>query len=190
MIKVTVTFKETKPTRIDALLKEYEVASNIAKETKQEIAPIIKEVGLAKHAAIMKQLKPIMEGMKKLSYLKDTLNGRDSGVKLSVYYQHPGVNERKFVINYSRGNSCERFDIKHCIALSSYNDDGDDFKDTSSDVYGTMFGADKGIVTHWNQLGIIDKLNKELERIIQYETAMAMNIKKITERQLNNLINN
>ena len=53
-IKVTVTFEKTKTSRIDALLKEYEVASNLVNETKRELAPIITEVGRAKHAAIMK----------------------------------------------------------------------------------------------------------------------------------------
>lgn len=190
MIKVTVTIEESKPSRINALLKEYEIASTIANETKRELTPIIKEVGLAKHAAIMKQLEPIMDGMKKLSYLKDTLNGRDSGVRLCVYYEHPSVGSRKFIINYSRGNNnYERFDIKYCVALSSYNDDGDNFKETSSDQYNLMFGADRGIVTHWNGLGIIDKLNTELEKTIKCDIENAISIKNVTERKLNNLIN-
>lgn len=189
-IKVTVTFEENKPSRIDALLKEYEIASIIANETKRELTPIIEEVGLAKHAAIMKQLQPIMDDMKKLSFLKDTLNGRDSGVKLTVYYEHPDVGSRKFIIDYGRGiDNYERFDIKYCVALSSYNDNGENFKETSSDQYNLMFGADRGIVTHWNKLGIIDKLNIELEKIIKRNIENAISIKNGTERKLNNLIN-
>lgn len=188
-IKVTVTFEEHKPSRIDALLKEYEIASNLANETKRELTPIIKEVGLAKHAAIMKQLEPIMDGMKKLSFLKDTLNARDSGVRLCAYYDHPGVGSSKFIIDYGRGNNnYERFDIKYCI-LSSYTDKDENFKDTSSDPYNLMFGADRGIVTHWNKLGIIDKLNEDLEKMIKRDIESAISIKNITERQLNNLIN-
>ena len=189
MIKVTVTFEESKPSRIDALLKEYDSANNLANETKRELAPIIEEVGLAKHAAIMKQLKPIMDGMKKLSILK-----HGSGVSLCAYYQHPGVGSRKFMIVYGTGaNNYERFDIKHCIALSSYNDKGDNFKDTSyssnSNEYDLMFGAYRGIVTHWNGLNIVDKLNEDLEKTIQREIEMAISRKNRTECQLNNLIN-
>lgn len=184
MIKVTVTFEESKPSRIDALLKEYEIASNLANETKRELTPIIEEVGVAKHAAIMKQLEPIMGNMKKLSFLKN------SGVRLCAYYDHPGVGSRKFIIEYGRGNNnYERFDIKYCIALSSYTDQGENFKDTSSDAYNLMFGADRGIVTHWNKLGIIDKLNEDLEKMIKRDIESAISIKNITERQLNNLIN-
>lgn len=188
-IKVTVEYEKPTMSKIDALLKEYEAAANVASETKRELTPVIKEVGLAKHAAIMKQLEPIMDGMKKLSHLNDILNGRDSGVRLVVYYEHPGVGARKFIIDYGRGNNCEKFDIKYCVSLESYSDKGENFKDTSSDEYNLMFGGDRGIVTHWNKLGIIDKLNKELEKRIKDNIDSAFRIKKATENKLNNLIN-
>ena len=183
-IKVTVTFEKTKTSRIDALLEEYEVAGNLVNETKRELAPIITEVGHAKHAAIMKQLEPIMDGMKKLSILKDKMCCDRKDVSIEVWYHHPGVDERKFRIEYDF--KMDRFYIKYCM---SSNHSYDIFNDATRDPYNLMYGADRGIVTHWNKLGIIDKLNNALETEIKRETENAISMKKNIELKLNNLIN-
>lgn len=187
-IKVTVTFEETKTSRIDALLKEYEAASNLANETKRELTPIIKEVGLAKHAAIMKQLEPIMDGMKKLSILKDKVGCDNKDVAIEVYYDHPNIGSRLFGIEYGFNN--DRFYITYgtsTLACGQY--DGYDFNDVERDPYNLMYGENRGIVTHWNKLGIVDKLNNALEIEIKRATENAISTKKCIERKLNNLIN-
>ena len=183
-IKVTVTFEDNKPSRIDALLKEFEIASEIANETKRELTPIIQEVGLAKHAAIMEQLEPIMDGMKKLSILKDKAGCENKDVRLNVYYNHPDIDDRRFVIKYHFNSS--QFDITYCV--SGWDDRGYDFKNAKLDPNGVMYGADRGIVTHWNKLGIIDKLNAELESAIQNATNDMIRVKKAVENKFHNLI--
>ena len=185
-IKVTVTFEEVKTSRIDALLQEYEAASNLANATKQELTPIIKEVGLAKHAAIMKQLEPIMDGMKKLSILKDRAGCESRGVKLRVYYDHPGnITDRKFIMTYSFQSN--KFSITYCAA--GYDDRGYDFENATLDPNSLMYGADRGIVTHWNKLGIVDKLNKELESAIKSVIQDSIRTKANIEKKLANLVN-
>lgn len=183
-IKVTVTFEETKTSRIDALLKEYEAAGNLANETKRELTPIITEVGHAKHAAIMKQLEPIMDGMKKLSILKDKMGCDRKDVVIEAWYHHPGVDDRRFQIEYIFG--MDRFYIKYCVnSCYSY----EIFDDAARDPYNLMYGENRGIVTHWNKLGIVDKLNNALETEIKRATENAISTKKCIERKLNNLIN-
>lgn len=183
-IKVTVTFEETKTSRIDALLKEYEAAGNLANETKRELTPIITEVGYAKHAAIMKQLEPIMDGMKKLSILKDKMGCDRKDVVIAAGYHHPGISDCTFQIEYICG--MDRFCIKYCMSsYCAYQN----FYDATTDPYNLMYGAEKGIVTHWNKLGIVDKLNQDLEREIKRATENAISTKKCIERTLNNLIN-
>ncbi len=186
-IKITVEYEKAPKTRINALLAEYEAAQNVAIETEQALTPIINEVGMAKHQAILEQLKPIEDGLKDLYTLIKRLDPSKKQVKIICYYNHPGVDQRKFKMYYKEG--MQNAGIEFCIALSSYNDTGYYFRDPKSDFNGLMFGADRGIITHWNKLNIINKLNEALEKEIKRNIDDAVNKSKNIETKLNNLIN-
>lgn len=186
-IKITVEYEKAPKTRINALLAEYEAAQKVAMETKQALMPIINEVGMAKHQAILEQLKPIEDGLKDLYMLIQGFNPDIKRLHISCYYDHPGIGARKFNMYYGEGLS--NVGMTYCIALSSYNEDGEDFRYIKSDPYNLMFGADRGIVTHWNKLDITNKLNNALEDEIKKHIDGAIYSSKCIEKKLNNLIN-
>ena len=186
-IKITVEYEKAPKTRINALLAEYEAAQNVAIETEQALTPIINEVGMAKHQAILEQLKPIEDGLKDLYALVKRFNPSKKQVNIMCYYEHPDIGERKIKMYYNEGIS--HVGIEYCIALTSYNDNGYDFRNPRSDPYHLMFGSNRGIITHWNKLDIINKLNEALEKEIKRNIDDAVSKSKAIETKLNNLIN-
>ena len=84
-IKVTVTYTEPEqPSKIDALLKEYEAAVKVASETKETLTPIIDGVGLAKYDAICEEIMKIGNKVKAYCKLKHSTNSDARQVEIDA----------------------------------------------------------------------------------------------------------
>ena len=165
-IKVTVNYNKPLTSRIDNLFAEYEAAHNLTEATKEELVPIIQAVGESKHRAILDQLEPIKEAVKKLHALRKQVYGRgnlttDVGTRYTL-----NDYERDFVIRYSEWSFKSECSIYFCVTnYSTMN--GFNFENIEHQYEWHYFGAKDGIITNWNKLNIIEGLQKSLERQIK-----------------------
>lgn len=165
-IKVTVAYNKPTTSRIDTLFAEYEAAHSLAEATKAELTPIINAVGEAKHRAILDQLEPIKEAVKKLHELRKQTYGEGSvsSTYINTYYTLDN-DDRGFVIKYSEWLGGGITIVFSNTNLSSMN--GFDFEKINRRYEHMYFSAEYGIITNWNKLNIIEGLQKALERQIK-----------------------
>mgnify|MGYP003483174118 CR=1 FL=1 len=165
-IKVTVSYEKPTTSRIDTLFAEYDAAHNLAEATKAELTPIIDAVGEAKHRAILDQLEPIKEAVKKLHKLRKQTYGEGnvSSTYINTYYTLNN-DDRAFVIKYSEWVGGGMTIVFSNTNLSSMN--GFDFEKIECKYEHMYFSAKNGIIANWNKLNIIEGLQKALERQIQ-----------------------
>lgn len=166
-IKVTVTYGKPTTSRIDNLFAEYEAAHNLAEATKAELTPIINEVGEAKHQAILDQLEPIVESVKKLHKLRQQVHGKWNVSRTYVVASYVLNNQKRdFVIKYTESVNDNPISIHFCnTSLDMMN--GLNFVKINHKYEWHYFGAYDGIITNWNKLDIIEGLQKALESQIK-----------------------
>lgn len=186
-IKVTVTYDKPLTSRIDNLFAEYEAAHNLTEATKAELTPIIDAVGEAKHRAILEQLEPIKEAVKKLHLLRKQVYSSVTKTHVCVTYTLNGKDKRDFVVRCSDWNfngECDvYFSVTNLDSMIGFN-----FEKIDRQYEWNYFGAKDGVITNWNKLNIIEGLQKSLERQIKDLIRVANDKRNTIQENLNALL--
>lgn len=186
-IKVTVAYEKPTTSRIDNLFAEYDAAHNLAEATKAELTPIIDAVGEAKHRAILNQLEPIVEAVKKLHKLRQQVYGNVSRTYVVASYVLNNQ-KRDFVIKYTEWVNNNPISIQFCNTnLDSMN--GFDFVTINRKYEWHYFGAYDGIIANWNKLNIIEDLQNTIERQIKDLIGVVNRKRNILQENFNAIMN-
>lgn len=143
-IKVKAEYIVDSVDELETLLNQYELAKQITQETKTKLTPIIMAEGKAKYDAIMEQLQPIITSLQKLAV------SRMEPVELCCYYGQNG----EFYIKAWK-------DDDYKITYSRYKYEFDFEKNKGA------LCSPTGLITHWNEYNIIDKLKQALKNKIR-----------------------
>lgn len=143
-IKVTAEYEvDTKPSKFDALLAQYEIAKTIADEIEDSKQPLINAMGQKKLELIYEQLDTIVQRVNIISKYKDEV----VAVKA---WDWSKTADRKDIMIKSHWNW-----EKPEIYLCGYT--------TPKDSWFKV----EGIVTLWNDLGLYRKLEEECEKMLE-----------------------
>ena len=171
-IKVTVEYESPATSKIDSLMEQYALASQIANQKTFEIRGVIKEVGRAKFLAIGEQLKEIGAKLRQFCLA----GNRICNPRIYAYYK----DYTRFEISYN---------YNHDSLYYGYNADcmHDGASFFSEEEYQYLI-RENGLVTKWNEYDIINQLNKALEEKIISETKDQFANIRIAERHLDTML--
>ena len=153
-----------------------ELAQHTHKQTKDVVVPIIKEEGKARYFAIIDQLKPYMDFMRK--------HGNVFNSKIEISIDCKDNIRRRFLIggrdiNFSGNTFYSTINSKE-YSLSTLQSCCD---------YWYKYLSEFGLLTNWNAYGIVEKVDRQvrakMERYIKNinsKTEEILNAKKIMEQ--------
>ena len=171
-IKVTVEYTTSEMSKIDALMEQYAIAEKIADTTIAEIKPVIEECGRAKYKAICEQLESVGKKLRQFCLM----GKRVTTPYIEVWYEE----YTRFKIKYNY----EHDKLEYLFNVGTFND-GASFMWEANYKHLT---DTNGLVTKWNNYDIINKLNKNLEhlieRSIESQLSHANSVKKHLESML------
>ena len=158
--------------RISALMEEFKKAKMLSDEIVSQTQPLIDAVGKKKTEEVEKQIYAFVDRLFEWKKFREQLGCTPREIHLSVFKESPGQNHRLKIIISSENE------------LTIYLDGYDLTNDKNpSFVYESRLDA-YGVITRWNECGLLDLINKEFEKLIRVETSALINKGKDTAKLL------
>ena len=171
-IKITVEYEKPEMSKLDALMEQYVIAEKIADTTIADIKPVIEECGRAKYKAICEQLELIGKKLRQFCLMGKRINTP----YIEVWYEE----YTRFKIKYDY----EKDELRYLYNVGTFND-GASFMWEANYKHLT---DTNGLVTKWNNYDIINKLNKDLERLIERSIESQLSRANGVKKHLENML--